>query len=206
MSRLIIILLALLLSRPLFAAGGETLKHDGGETWSWRGAMITSLMLTLLSNPVQADEVSVSTMSGDRVAGLKIAFRWHPEETIAHFGDVRLKHYYMFAYNYWQAIDIHGQEGVNNVVEASPVFRFNWGNKGVFSFAETSVGIAVFSRTELDGRQFSTNFQFANSLAFGGYFSEASSWSLQLQHYSNNSIKLPNNGINFYNFNVAYRY
>ena len=206
MSRLVIILLTLLISTSLFAEDGDSLKHDSAETWGWRSAMISSLMLTLLSNPAKADEVSVSSMVGPKVAGLKVAFRWHPEETIAHFGDVRLKHYYMFAYNYWQATAINGQAGVNNVVEASPVFRFNWSNKGLFSFAETSVGIAMFSRTELDGRQFSTHFQFANSLAFGGYLSEATSWSLQLQHYSNNSIKLPNNGINFYNFNVAYRY
>ena len=206
MHRIIIILLTLCLASPAMAEQGDSLNKDPMETWGWRAAMLTSLALTMMSNPLGADEVSGSLMSGPSVAGFKMAFRWHPEETIASFGDVRLNHDYLVGYNYWQSLNVDGQEGVVNVVEMIPVFRFNWGEEGLFSFAETSVGISVLSRTELDGRQFSTNFQFANSLAVGGFFSEKTSWSLQLQHYSNNSIKLPNNGINFYNLNIAYRY
>jgi len=188
------------------AADGESLNKDPMETWGWRAAMLTSLMLTMVSNPLGADEVSGSLMSGPDVAGFKMAFRWHPEETITHFGNVRLNHYYLVGYNYWQSLDVDGQEGVVNALELIPVFRFNWGEKGLLSFIETSVGVSVLSRTELNERQFSTNFQFSNSLAVGGYFSQKTSWSLQLQHYSNNSIKLPNNGINFYNLNIAYIY
>ncbi len=206
MYRIVITLLIFCLAKPVMAADGESLNKDPMETWGWRAAMLTSLMLTMLTNPLHADEVSGSLMSGPDVAGFKMAFRWHPEETLAHFGNVRLNHYYLVGYNYWQSLDVDGQEGVVNAVEFIPVFRFNWGEKGLFSFAETSVGVSVLSRTELNGRQFSTNFQFSNSLAVGGYFSQKTSWSLQLQHYSNNSIKLPNNGINFYNLNIAYIY
>jgi lipid A 3-O-deacylase len=202
----IIMLLIFCLARPVTAAEGDSLNKDPIETWGWRAAMLTSLMLTMVSNPLHADEVSGSLMSAPNVAGFKMAFRWHPEDTIAHFGNVRLNHYYLVGYNYWQSLDIDGQEGVVNALEFIPVFRFNWGEKGFFSFAETSVGISILSRTELNDRQFSTNFQFANSLAVGGYFSQTTSWSLQLQHFSNNSIKLPNNGINFYNLNIAYTY
>ncbi|MEY8204928.1 MAG: acyloxyacyl hydrolase [Bermanella sp.] len=206
MPRILIILLALCLATPAMAEDGDSLGHDPMETWGWRAAMLSSLALTMMSNPLNADEVSGSLMSGPDVAGFKMAFRWHPEETIAQFGEVRLKHYYLLGYNYWQSLDENGQEGVVNALEMIPVFRFSWGQKDWLSFAETSVGISVFSRTELNDRQFSTNFQFANSLAVGGFLSEKTSWSLQLQHYSNNSIKLPNNGINFYNLNIAYRY
>jgi lipid A 3-O-deacylase len=202
----IIILLILCLARPATAAEGGSLNKDPMETWGWRAAMLTSLMLTMVSNPLHADEVSGSLMSAPNVAGFKMAFRWHPEDTIAHFGSVRLNHYYLVGYNYWQSLDVDGQEGVVNALEFIPVFRFNWGEKGFFSFTETSVGISVLSRTELNDRQFSTNFQFSNSLAVGGYLSPTTSWSLQLQHFSNNSIKLPNNGINFYNLNIAYTY
>ncbi len=207
MYKIITMLFIFCLATPVMAAQeGESLHKDPVETWGWRTAMLTSLMLTMLSNPLHADEVSGSLMSGPDVVGFKMAFRWHPKEVIAHFGDIRLNHYYLVGYNYWQSISVQGQEGVLNGLEFIPVFRFNWGEKGLFSFAETSVGASVFSRTELNDRQFSTNFQFSNSLAVGGYFSQKISWSLQLQHYSNNSIKLPNNGINFYNLNIAYIY
>ncbi len=205
-SKIAIMLVVACLTRPSFAEGGESLNKDPMETWGWRAAMITSLMLTLATNPLHADEYSTSLMSGPKVAGFKMAFRWHPEQTLAHIGSVRLNHYYLVGYNYWQSLDVDGQEGVMNTLEMIPVFRFNWGEKDWFSFAETSVGISVFSRSEFNDRQFSTNFQFSNSLAFGGYFTQQTSWSFQLQHYSNNSIKLPNNGINFYNLNIAHRY
>lgn len=199
-------LLLLTLSFAGFADEGETLKSDSKETWGWRAAMITSLMMTLGTNPLGADESSVSLMQNPDVAGLKVGFRWHEEETIAHLLGADVTHYYLLAYNYWQSLDIEGQKGVNNVLEFIPVFRFNYSRLNLLSFMETSVGVSVFSRTSLNQKTFSTNFQFANSLAFGGYFTPQSSWSLQLQHYSNNSIKLPNNGINFYNLNFAYRF
>ncbi len=206
MPRILLVFILFALGSPLWAAEGDSLEKDPGETWGWRTAMITSLMLTLATNPLEADEFSVTTMSAPDVAGIKTGFRWFPEKSLGTVAGLPLTHYYQFAYSYWQDLDVDGQEGVNNVLEFSPVFRFNWGNKDWLSYMETSVGASVFSRTELGGRQFSTNFQFVNSLAFGGYFTKDTSWSLQLQHYSNNSIKLPNNGINFYNFVIAHRY
>lgn len=200
-----LILVLSLASSLSWSEDGETLQDDPVETWGWRTAMITSLALTLATNPLDADEYSVSTMAGSDVAALKVGFRWHQDDTMQ-IGDLTLSHYYHFGYNYWQSLDVDGQEGVNNALEFIPVFRFSDGEQDFFSYFETAVGVSVFSRTEFNDKQFSTNFQFANSLAFGGYISSRVSWSLQLQHYSNNSIKLPNNGINFYNLNIAYRY
>ncbi|WP_396588575.1 acyloxyacyl hydrolase [Bermanella sp. R86510] len=185
---------------------GETLENDSKETWGWRTAMITSLALTLATNPLDADEFSVTTMSGEDVAGIKAGFRWHQPERLMTIGGLNLTHYYHFGYNYWQSLDVDGQEGVNNVLEFIPVFRFSGDDQGFLDYFETSVGVSVFSRSSLNDKQFSTNFQFANTLAVGGYVMPKLSWSLQLQHYSNNSIKLPNNGINFYNLTLAYRY
>jgi len=209
MSRIVLavtLFFSLVLSSATFSDEGESLKSDSKETWGWRAAMITSLMLTLGTNPLGADESSVSFMQNSDVAGLKVGFRWHEDEPIARLMGADLTHYYLLAYNYWQHLDIDGQEGVNNVVEFIPVFRFNYSRTSIISFIETSVGVSVFSRTNLGDKTFSTNFQFANSLAFGGHFDQHASWSLQLQHYSNNSIKLPNNGINFYNLNFAHRF
>tara|TARA_B100001063_G_C16772120_1_gene562384 strand:- start:2041 stop:2673 length:633 start_codon:yes stop_codon:yes gene_type:complete len=206
MSRIFVLLCILLSAQFTFAAEGETLKSDSKETWGWRTAMMTSLMLTLASNPLDADEFSVTPMSSTDVGGLKFGFRWYPNEVIGNLAGAEITHYYLFAYNYWQSTVVDGQEGVVNGLEFIPVFRLNWSYNNLLSFVETSVGASVLSRNQINDRQLSTNFQFSNSLAFGGYFTPKSTWTLQLQHYSNNSIKLPNNGINFYNLNFAFRY
>jgi lipid A 3-O-deacylase len=205
-SLIMVCLLALSVQSKSFAAGGETLDSDPMETWGWRAAMITSLALTLASNPLNADEYTVSLMGNPKTAGIKVGFRWHPESDMALLEGTNFSHYYHLGYNYWQSTETGGQEGVNNVLEFVPVFRYSWAQQDVFSYVETSVGLSVFAKTAMDDREFSTNFQFANGLAIGGFISAQTSWSLQLQHYSNNSIKLPNNGINWYNLNIAYRY
>lgn len=206
MTRILVLLFILLSPSLLLAAEGETLKSDSKETWGWRTAMITSLMLTLGTNPLDADEYSITPMSSEDLLGLKMGFRWYQNDVLGHLGDAELTHYYLFAYNYWQSTIVDGQEGVVNGLEFIPVFRLNWSYSSLLSFVETSVGASVLSRSSINDRQLSTNFQFSNSLAFGGYFTPQATWTLQLQHYSNNSIKLPNNGVNFYNLNFAFRY
>ena len=194
-------------SSSVLAAESGTLKDDPKETWGWRTAMITSLVLTLAANPFHADEYSLTLMHSDaNVGGFKAGFRWFPEGKLAFLEGTNFKHYYHVAYNYWQSLNINGQEGVNNVLELSPIFRYSFNDNAWLSFVETSAGISLFARTELNDRKFSTHFQFSNMLALGGYITEKASWNIQLQHYSNNSIKLPNNGINFYNFGISYRY
>ena len=57
MSRLVVVVtlvLSLAMSSAVFADEGETLKSDSKETWGWRAAMITSLMLSLGTNPLDA--------------------------------------------------------------------------------------------------------------------------------------------------------
>ncbi len=194
-------------SVSVLGAEGGTLKDDGKETWGWRTAMISSMFLTLAANPFHADEYSITLMHSDaNVGGFKVGFRWFPEGGMAFLEGTNFQHYYHLAYNYWQSLELNGQEGVNNALELSPIFRYNLSKGSFFGFVETSVGVSLFSRTELNRKQFSTNFQFASMLAVGGNITEKASWNLQLQHYSNNSIELPNNGINFYNLGISYKY
>lgn len=174
MIRFLAFTLLCFVTRMGFAAG-ENLKNDPAETWGWRTAMITSVMLTLATNPLHAEEYSVSLMEAKDIAGIKLGFRFHPDDELLSFAGMRLNHYYLVAYNYWQETNVNGQEGVMNALEFVPVFRLNWGNRGWLSFAETSVGVSAFSRTEYASKQFSTNFQFSNSLAIGGFIRDRKS-------------------------------
>jgi len=202
------ILVIFILSMPNWALAVENITDESNETWGWRAALFSSLFLSLAMNPLGADEYSATLMSSEDedVAAVKFGFKWHKDDLKLNFFGAEVTHYYWLGYSYWQSLDVEGQEGVINALEFVPVFRFNWSYSHWLSYLETSVGLSVLSKSRINDKRFSTNFQFTDSLAIGGYLTEKSSWSIQLQHYSNNSIKLPNNGINFYNFNYSYRY
>jgi len=206
MLRNIFIVLTLVLPNAAFAV--EDITDESNETWGWRAALFSSLFLSLAMNPLGADEYSASLMSSEEedVAAVKFGFKWHKDDLKLDLFGAEVTHYYLLGYSYWQSLDVEGQEGVINALEFVPVFRFYCSYSNWLSYVETSVGLSVLSKSRINDKRFSTNFQFTDSLAIGGYFTKKSSWSLQLQHYSNNSIKLPNNGINFYNFNYSYRY
>lgn len=193
---------------PITNAAVDDIADESNETWGWRAALFSSLFLSLAMNPLGADEMNASLMMAEEedVAAAKFGFKWHHDDLRLNLFGAEVSHYYLLGYSYWQSLDIEGQEGVVNAIEFVPVFRFNWSYSNWLSYLETSVGLSVLSRSSINDKRFSTNFQFTDSLAVGGYFSPQATWSLQLQHFSNNSIKLPNNGINFYNFNFGYRY
>lgn len=207
MLRTIALSLLILFSQMAFSAEDD-LTDESKETWGWRTALFSSLFLSMAMNPLGADENNMSIMMSEEedVAAVKFGFKWHNEDISFDLFGAEVTHYYLVGYSYWQSLDIEGQEGVINALEFVPVFRFNWSYSNWLSYLETSVGLSVLSKSRINDKRFSTNFQFTDSLAIGGYLTEKSTWSLQLQHYSNNSIKLPNNGINFYNFNYSYRY
>lgn len=198
----VVSLLAMMLSAPALA---EPQKQQQDESWGWKAAVITSLVLTMATNPVHADKGGMAFQTSSDAGALKMMFRWHPEESLGYIGDVRISNYFHVAYAKWQSYEDSTQEGANNVLEFIPTFRLDWNPNSFLGYVETSIGVALFSSTEINDRDFGSNFQFTDSMAVGGYVGRWD-WSLQFQHYSNNSIELPNNGINFYNFNLTYKY
>jgi len=186
-------------------AHAEPREQQQDESWGWKAAVVTSVLLTVATNPIHADKGGMAFQTSNDAGALKMMFRWHPDESLAHVGGLTISNYYHLAYAKWQSYEDGTQLGANNVIEFIPTFRIGWSENSFLSYLETSIGVALFSATQINERQFGSNFQFTDSLAFGGYV-DRWDWSFQFQHYSNNSIELPNNGINFYNFNLAYAY
>jgi len=181
-------------------AQAESRDQQQDESWGWKAAVVTSVLLTVATNPVHADKGGMAFQTSSDAGSLKMMFRWHPEEALANVGNLRISNYLHAAYAKWQSYDDGTQEGANNVLEFIPTFRIGWSQNSFLSYVETSIGVALFSSTEINDRNFGSNFQFTDSMAFGGYV-DRWDWSFQFQHYSNNYIELPNNGINLYNFN-----
>ena len=88
----------------------------------------------------------------------------------------------------------------------TPVFRFQRDDK-LGWYGEAGIGAHYF--TELydnNDRQFSTRFEFSDHIGIGYNFTNKCEVALKIQHFSNGSIKQPNDGANFAILKAAYRF
>ena len=109
--------------------------------------------------------------------------------------------YYEASLNYWK-------EGDDEVYGAafSPVFIYTFGDKAnaVQPYIEGGIGIAGISETQIDDRNLSTGFQFEDRIG-AGVRMKMVDLNVRYMHYSNCSIKEPNDGIDLVLFTVSYR-
>jgi lipid A 3-O-deacylase len=85
-------------------------------------------------------------------------------------------------------------------LSAIPLFRWWVGND---VFLEGGIGATLVSKNELGPRNLSTGFQFGDHVGFGYRMSEQTLLGLRYSHYSNASIKKPNNGLDTFQFTFA---
>lgn len=104
--------------------------------------------------------------------------------------------------NYWFGDDD------DEVVGAafSPVLIYWLGNEESFirPYIEGGIGVACISETQIDDRNLSTAFQFEDRIGLGVRMKKVD-LNVRYMHYSNCSIKEPNDGIDLILFTVSYR-
>ncbi len=102
--------------------------------------------------------------------------------------------FFELSYNHWEHSD-----GDIECVGLSPVFVYYFGDKSntIRPYIEGGVGVAYINKQHIAGRDLSTNFQFEDRVGVGakiGVFD----FNLRYMHYSNASIKSPNDGLNIW--------
>lgn len=86
----------------------------------------------------------------------------------------------------------------------TPVLRYQRHDKRGW-YAELGIGLHLLSdHYNNNGRALSTHFQFGDHLGAGYVFSGGMEIGLSFQHFSNASIKQPNDGVNFAIVRLAY--
>lgn len=107
----------------------------------------------------------------------------------------------------------HSSKGNNQTITdvgLTPVFRFEQKNlSGMAPYVEGAIGFHLISPTFINaGRKFATSFQFGDHVGFGMRFGERHQYDVgyRYQHLSNGSIKQPNQGINFNEIHLDYRF
>ncbi len=73
-------------------------------------------------------------------------------------------------------------------------------------FFEIGLGVAHFTKTELDKKQFGSNAQFKESIGFGYKFNEQFETTLKYTHYSNADLAEKNSGLDFIGLRVIYKF
>lgn len=173
----------------------------------WKTALVTTSTAFIMTNPVEAETLGMGLYRGeDDVPSFKLMTRWPIKPVVSQdwlIGNLD----FQFGYGRWQNPEDGTQSGVNNVLELMPIFRFQYPKLPQYFF-ETSIGIALFSRTKFGKQNFGTNFQFSELLALGRVWGHLNHWeaSLQYQHYSNNGNTAINDGMDFLGLSLLYRY
>ena len=115
------------------------------------------------------------------------------------------------SFGYWDG-EVDARKGGSDSIVAfttGPMFRFQYKSesiKNLSSYFEIGIGASWLSDTTISGRQLSTHFQFEDKLGLGLRFGEQQQYDIGLRatHYSNGSIKRPNNGVNMVLLSVGY--
>jgi len=111
--------------------------------------------------------------------------------------------YYEASLNYWKkgSDEIYG-------VALSPVFIYYFGDENnlIRPYVEGGIGIAGISDMDIGNRDMTTAFQFEDRVGAGVLIDNKVDLSFRYMHYSNASIKQPNDGIDILIATVGYRF
>jgi lipid A 3-O-deacylase len=103
--------------------------------------------------------------------------------------------------NYW-----NGKNNENFGIACSPVFTYCFTTFETFTpYLEAGIGISIFNKTKIDSRDLTTNFLFENRIGTG---IKMGNWDLSFRymHYSNASIKKPNDGIDIFIGSLSWKF
>ena len=147
------------------------------------------------STLAQADgvEFSVGQSSESTMTyRLGVQFDWDKSWLESDIG--RLTGYWDAAYTYWDGKDYSGTHSLS----FSPVLVYEFGSGSVKPYIEAGIGVSVFSHSYVEERQFGSAFNFEDRIGLGLRFAGGHEVGLRATHYSNASIKQPNDGIESY--------
>lgn len=172
-------------------------------------SILAAASLALVSLPMTvhaADSYSLVAGSGNKTDMARVAAQWKwksrwGESDGAHIGgywDLNLAHWRGHRH---RGIDGHRQD--LTVAGITPVFRLQNDDLQGW-YAEAGIGLHLVSGLyDNNDRQLSTKFQFGDHIGIG-YVVNKLDIGLQFQHFSNASIRQPNDGVNFLNLRLAY--
>lgn len=164
-------------------------------------AIAIGCLLAVISPASHAvDSFSVEFGTGDKTKMLRLGAQWKWDKTWWRSNGTHLGGYWDATISQWRGNRFRNIPGdTQNItsVGITPVFRFqNDSLKGLY--AEAGIGAYLLSELyDNNDQQLSTRYQFGDHIGVGYVFANNADISLKIQHFSNGSIKKPNDGVNF---------
>lgn len=108
--------------------------------------------------------------------------------------------YFELSANYWSKRDEN-----NFGIALSPVLTYTVDFWKIKPYVEGGIGVSLWSKTKINGRDLSTNFLFEDRVGAGLRYGNFD-LSFRYMHYSNAGIKHPNNGIDIFISSITYSF
>lgn len=167
--------------------------------WIWKAFLVGSLMAGLHLPTYAVDSVSIEFGSGNKTKMLRAAVQWRWQK---HWGQPQGWHlggYWDLNVAQWRGSRYKNTPGRSQDITSIgiiPVFRLQHGGMQGF-YLEGGIGGHLLSELyDNNEHQLSTSFQFSEHLGVGYVFANKLDLGIKFQHFSNGSIKKPNDGVN----------
>ncbi|GAB3548282.1 acyloxyacyl hydrolase [Noviherbaspirillum agri] len=162
-----------------------------------------ALCATFFCAPISgnaADSIAVEIGSGNKTRTGSVGVQWNWDKRWWDSNGTHIGGYWNLNVAYWHGMRFQDMSNRSQNIGGAgitPVFRLQRNSlKG--PYVELGIGVHIFSdRYDNNGRQLSTKFQFGDHIGVGYVFENKWELGIKFQHFSNASMKQPNDGVNF---------
>lgn len=153
------------------------------------------------------DSASLEFGTGDKTKMVRLGVQWKWDKQWWRSNGMHIGGYWDLTFSQWhgnQFRNVPGNTQNLSTIGITPVFRLQSDTLKGF-YAEAGIGAHLLSELyDNNDQQLSTKFQFGDHIGVGYIFQNNADISLKIQHFSNGSIKKPNDGVNFAIVRVSY--
>ena len=144
---------------------------------------------------VQAMDLSVAIgQTGDSTMTYRLGTQFDFNQSWFASDVGRLTGYWDGAYTYWDG----KKSSSSNSLSFSPVFVYEFAGETVKPYIEAGIGMALFSKTEVEEQKLGTAFQFEDRIGVGLRFNGGHEVGIRATHYSNAGLSSTNDGVESY--------
>ncbi len=155
-------------------------------------------------------EYGKSSSSNADVKSYRVGLQWDWKTRWLDTGGWHLGGYWDLNLGQWDNNSAAKTNSSLTDIGLTPVIRFQQNNPaGVSPYAEVGIGVHLLSASSVsEQRKFGSGFQFGDHLGVGLRFGDKGRYDLgyRYQHLSNGGLKDPNQGINFHQLRLQYRF
>lgn len=170
-------------------------------------AAVVGFILAAAHGAHAVDSMSAEFATGNKTDMVRVGAQWKWKQQWWQSNGTHIGGYWDLTLAHWRGDQFKNRPGTTQAmtdVGITPVLRLQKDSL-TGPYAELGIGIHYLSdHYDNNERQLSTRFQFGDHLGIGYVFQNEVDLSLRIQHFSNGSVKQPNDGVNFAVVRISY--